>query len=182
MPNRPVLRQDVPPAYPHVCIVCGHGAGPYREFFIDLGFDITTLYQPIREGAVYLCNACAPSIVDGIILIMNSHANAVMDDRLVKEEATYGTIDRISGGRELSGVSSTESSRSVSERLTDRGLVQGMDQVENLPDSYVDPNPPASLGTLTTADSTGPTTDEPEEFDAPTFVMGKRVDRTNRPG
>lgn len=178
---RPVQRQDALPAHPHKCIICGHGVGPYREFFIDLGFDVAAEYQAIREGAVYLCNLDAAYLADGIIKILNDHANQVMDDKLVKEEASFGIIDRIAERPVLSGVSEHESSRSLLERISDRGTLQGVGPVENLPDTHFSSSPPADSGLDAPASSDDPDVIEPTDLESPTFVMGERVDRTNRP-
>jgi hypothetical protein len=62
MVMRPVQIMSKPPAYPHVCVVCGKQDD--RDYFVDLGFDISDLYQPVWEGCVYLCNMCMENVVN----------------------------------------------------------------------------------------------------------------------
>lgn len=175
---RTVQRTDNPQAFPYACIICGLGKGPQRQFFIDMGFDIAGKYQPLNEGSVYLCNECAPSVVDSLLKILNTYANEMMDNRLLKEEATYGTIDSLTGRPELSGVSATESSRPVSERVTDRGVIQGMGDAENLPDSQYGTSTIEGTGVAVETDESD-RTDGPT-LEPPTFIMGQRVKRDNR--
>lgn len=59
---RDVNLQQQPVFYPNVCVRCGCGTGQ-REYFIDLGLDLSKLFDPLHEGNVYYCNECAKNLV-----------------------------------------------------------------------------------------------------------------------
>lgn len=173
---RPLTRVDSPPFFPRVCISCGIGAGPERRFFIDLGFDIAGIYNPMNEGSVYLCDVCAPSWVDGILNILADDRAKVMDNNQQKEEATYGYMGRITGGPELSDVRSGESVDSLSGTTGSRGTLSVLDQGENLPDAGERSSaPPVSELSDTTAGVTDATRNKPASSERPTFRMGARI-------
>jgi len=58
---RPVMIVSKPPAHPYVCIQCGKQ--DERDYFVDLGFDISDMYHAVWEGCVYLCNFCMENVV-----------------------------------------------------------------------------------------------------------------------
>jgi len=54
------------PTYPpYVCIVCGLGDKP-RKWFVDLEFQLDTHFNPVLNGAVYLCNECWVNLVETV--------------------------------------------------------------------------------------------------------------------
>lgn len=173
---RPVTRVDTPPAHPYVCISCGLGVGPLRRFFIDLGFDIAEPhYRAVYDGAVYLCDVCAPSWVDAILRILADDRDAIFDNQLQKEEATYGFMERIAGGSELSAVRDGEPELEISGARTDRGTFSSLDQGENLPDAGERSSaPPSSELTDSTVGTVVTTGRKPTES-APRFRMGQLV-------
>lgn len=60
--SRPVQLHLQPPFYPKVCIRCGCGTGQ-REFFVDLGLNLTGYFNPMHEGDIYYCNECVRNLV-----------------------------------------------------------------------------------------------------------------------
>jgi len=49
---------------PYVCIVCGLGSG--RKWFVDLQLAIDNYFNPVNDGAIYLCNECWDSILRAV--------------------------------------------------------------------------------------------------------------------
>ena len=47
-----------PVIYPACCVSCFAVENSGRLFFVDLGFDISHLFDAQPEGVVYLCNIC----------------------------------------------------------------------------------------------------------------------------
>lgn len=70
--TRPAFLSPAPQFYPDVCIVCGLGNGGGRKYFIDLGFEINQIFQPLREGSVYLCNECWAGKMEEIQRLVNA--------------------------------------------------------------------------------------------------------------
>lgn len=60
--SRPVTLHLQPPFFPKVCIRCGCGTGQ-REFFVDLGINLTGYFNPMNEGDIYYCDQCVRNLV-----------------------------------------------------------------------------------------------------------------------
>lgn len=60
--SRPVQLHLQPPFYPKVCIRCGCGTGQ-REYFIDLGLNLSGYFNPMNEGDIYYCNECVKNLL-----------------------------------------------------------------------------------------------------------------------
>ena len=54
------LVMERPTFPPHVCLICGMGS--YRKWFVDLQLPIDNYFNPVMDGACYLCNECWDSI------------------------------------------------------------------------------------------------------------------------
>lgn len=88
---RPAYISEAPQFFPHVCIMCGLGGGDNRrEFFVDLGIEINTVFQPIQEGNLILCNECMRNKIEEVQSLMNQwdYEHRSYDGHNV-QEATY---------------------------------------------------------------------------------------------
>jgi hypothetical protein len=47
---------DKPNFPPYVCVMCGAGNG--RAWYADLGIPLDNYFNPVNNGAVYICNEC----------------------------------------------------------------------------------------------------------------------------
>ena len=60
--TRPVQCLDLPIVFPHACLGCG--SGTKRDYFVDLGLDLDhTNFQPLWDGAIYLCSVCMENLI-----------------------------------------------------------------------------------------------------------------------
>lgn len=173
---RKVTLLETPTFHPYVCVQCGVGAGPLRQWFVDLGFDVDEHTRGGQKANVYLCNECLPGFLDELLRIMSEQNNKLMDNSLLKEEPTYGIVSGIVGGSELSSVRFGSSESEVSGTRTDSGNLQVLDPQENVPDT----------GHRSSADTSVEPVDAPKSDDSgteseikstvtPTFRMGRRT-------
>lgn len=62
------------PVYPpYCCIVCGVG-GRNRKWFADLNLAIDNYFNPVNDGAIYVCNECW----DGMVRAVGHQAQVLM--------------------------------------------------------------------------------------------------------
>lgn len=176
--QRAIVRLDTPLIHPHTCIFCGVGGGPYRLWFVDLGIDINAVYQAVREGSVYVCNECLPGFVDSLLKIIADWRDEVMDNTLMKEEPSYGLVDGIAGGSELSDLRSGESEHPVSGSGRDLLDLQVMDFQESVPDTGDRARTETNLGVIASPESDNPGVEPAVPTGpkiVPSFRMGKRT-------
>lgn len=172
---RKITLLDAPTFHPYVCVQCGVGAGPLREWFVDLGIDVDTHTHGGQQANVYLCNECLPGFLDELLRIMSEQNNRLMDNSLLKEEPTYGIVSGIIGGSELSSVRPGESESEVSGARTDSGNLQVLDFKENVPDTGHSSSANPSSGPTDAPESDDSGTDtEIKSTVTPTFRMGRR--------
>jgi hypothetical protein len=61
----PVQLWPAPHYHPFACIRCGLGNGQ-REYFIDLGLNLSGYFNPMNEGSIYYCNECVSNLIGDI--------------------------------------------------------------------------------------------------------------------
>ena len=103
---RPVTISDAPAFHPFVCIRCKLGTGgDGRKFFVDLGVDLSGLFNPMHEGDIYYCNICAHNLITDMVREIakweRDHAPWEGDDKVIPTydwENNVGTVDVSFGG------------------------------------------------------------------------------------
>ena len=146
---RPVTLEPSPVFHPFKCIRCKIAAGPIREYFIDLGLDISGEFNPMYDGNIYYCNKCAKNLVVDLIKIIQQwdldHSPWEDDD---KATITYDWERQI----DLSGINGAIAS----------GGSEGT-EIDNLPTERDDsvPEPTTTISDGTVSDVSG---DEPSSL------------------
>lgn len=128
---RPVTISAAPPFHPFICLRCKLGTGA-REYFVDLGLDISGEFNPMYEGSIFYCNECAKNLVTDLIQAIAKwdleHAPWDGEDKAV---ITYNWESKVDlSGPDYTGISgsdpgtegdnlSTEPSESVSTTADD---------------------------------------------------------------
>jgi hypothetical protein len=98
-----LLKPNYPP---YVCIVCGLGSSKSRKWFVDLQLAIDNYFNPVNDGAVYMCNECW----DGLVREVGHKAYTVMKEEEPWEaslEITYAAEGELLRETALSGVGRT---------------------------------------------------------------------------
>lgn len=88
---RPVQIVERPHIHPGVCVTCGLQSG--RDYFVDLGLEISVLYQPLTEGPVYLCSECMTNLINEYYARL-SEWNASYNAPAVGDTFTYLESDQ----------------------------------------------------------------------------------------
>jgi hypothetical protein len=123
MVMRPVMIVDKPPVHPHVCVQCGKQDD--RDYFVDLGFDISVLYQPLWEGCIYLCNLCMENIVNSYQAALTKFYGT---DNLQGQTYKYADgVDPLQGELDLNG---TDGSDEPGTTPTDVEPVSATDEID----------------------------------------------------
>jgi hypothetical protein len=146
MVMRPVQIVDKPPVHPHVCVQCGKQDD--RDYFVDLGFDISVLYQPLWEGCIYLCNLCMENLVNSYQTQLTKFYGT---DALQGQTYKYADgVDPLQGELDLNG---TDEPGTI---VADVEPVSGTDEID-----YV-----------VSGDSESPEPSDLEIIDASTIILG----------
>lgn len=132
-----IMRSPVFP--PYTCIRCGNGAGPFRDFFIDIGVSNELAVDLRDHGAIYFCNECALNLANDLLELITNPPVGILPyerrDRFGNFEVVTGSVQDATGDDSGSEQSSDE--------LQGTGeLSEGTDSVsDDEPDfrEYVDP-------------------------------------------
>jgi hypothetical protein len=68
-----------PTIYPACCIGCAAVENSDRTFFVDLGFDISHMFDARPEGLVYMCDVCLREYVKAFMNIIEEQARTLKD-------------------------------------------------------------------------------------------------------
>ncbi|MBA2350108.1 MAG: hypothetical protein H0V81_17675 [Solirubrobacterales bacterium] len=72
---------------PYVCILCGLGTGSDRKWWVDLQFQLDNHFNPVQDGAIYLCNECYDSLIQDVGNMLET-----MNLTPVGEKPTYNLV------------------------------------------------------------------------------------------
>jgi len=78
---------------PYVCLVCGVGT-TQRKWYVDLELPLDNYFNPVNDGAAYLCNECWDSLVRSV----GSKAHTIMKEIAPWDESpepTYTSDEEI---------------------------------------------------------------------------------------
>lgn len=140
---RPVTISDAPAFHPHVCARCKIGTGGEgRKFFLDLGLDLSGLYNPMHDGNIYYCNLCVMNLITDITREVAKwefdHAPWQGDDKAVP---TYDWETKVDAGSIDLSVSGDDSGSTP-----DLSFGEPDDRVSTAADEVSDGTVPASSG------------------------------------
>jgi hypothetical protein len=119
-----LLKPNYPP---YVCIVCGLGSSKDRKWFVDLQLAIDNYFNPVNDGAVYLCNQCW----DGLNREVGHKAFTLMREEEPWEanlEITYAAEGELIQSRPLASNPSTSSLGAGDNSSPPVGIMESSDQ------------------------------------------------------
>lgn len=88
----PILIMKSPTFPPYTCIRCGVGAGPFRNFFVDLGISNELAVDLRDHGAIYFCDQCARNLVNDLTELLTNPPVGILTDDSDRREAFAAAI------------------------------------------------------------------------------------------
>jgi hypothetical protein len=149
----PVTIYEKPPFPPHVCVCCGVGQAP-RKWFVDLGITLDYYFNPVNDGAIYLCDECWENLrVQVERQITSYNFNNAEWDSPERLPATYSWKDKeqvapvgnnLSPEQENDDVSRPESGNSTESSGPELDVGDGFDTGSEGDSSSSEPDDPES--------------------------------------
>jgi len=153
-----LLKPNYPP---YVCIVCGLGTRKDRKWFVDLQLAIDNYFNPVNDGAIYLCNECW----DGLVRSVGHQAYTVMKEEEPWEaslEITYNSEDQLLTVSPLSSASANDAQLALEDSSPPVGLNTSPESLDDNAGTGISGESPGELNFTITGDDTNTETTDSE--------------------